>query len=142
MEAGIVVYQRQGNQLVGQWSHENEDGKLAKEIVHDVAPGSLEGDWPVEIFKHTGELFYSGRLHSSKFGDCLKLVWEGKLTNGGPLRFEGIGYAHGDLVSATFELVKLPSLHRRTAPNTAPSGLFPRPATICAAIRPVSIKQP
>jgi len=109
MQAGIVVYQRQGNQLVGQWSHESRGGKLMKEIVDDVAPGPLEGEWPVKIFDEAGELEYTGRLQSSKLGDCVKLVWEGNFVkNKTSLRFEGIGYAYGDLLSASFEPVKTP----------------------------------
>jgi hypothetical protein len=101
------LYQRQGNQLVGRWSHELNDGVLANEIVHDVAPGALEGDWPVEIFKPDGKPYFTGRLNSSKWGDCLKLAWKGSfLANGTSASFEGIGYASGpDTLSATFELI-------------------------------------
>jgi hypothetical protein len=106
MQAGIVVYQRQGNQLVGLWSHEDTKGALADEIVRNVPDGVLEGDWPVDIFAPGGELFFAGHLRTEKFGDCLKLVWEGKfLDSGQPGRFEGIGHARGDLLSATFEKV-------------------------------------
>ena len=109
MEAGIVVYQRQGNQLVGKWSHEKTNGKLADQIVRDVAPGPLEGDWPVEIYIQPNVLYFTGHLHSSKLGDCVKLVWQGNFKKDGtPGRFEGIGYEYGDLLSATFEEVKLP----------------------------------
>jgi hypothetical protein len=110
MQAGIVVYQRQGNQLVGQWSHEKTGGALANEIVHDVAPGPLEGDWPVEIFVPGGKLYFTGRLSSSKLGSCVKLIWEGSFVDDGkPGRFEGIGYASGaDVLSATFEEITAP----------------------------------
>src|SRR5262245_60525604 len=108
MQAGIVVYRRLGNQLVGQWSHEKTGGSLANEIVHEVAPNALEGDWPVEIFlppAPTGEIYFTGRLRSSNLGDCVKLVWEGNFVKDGkPARFEGIGMASGpDLLMATFE---------------------------------------
>jgi hypothetical protein len=107
MQAGIVVYQRKGNQLVGQWSHEKIEGALANEIVHDVAPGALEGDWPVEIFAPDGSLYFTGRLSSAKWGGCVKLSWQGSfLADGTSARFEGIGYASGpDLLSATFEQI-------------------------------------
>ena len=106
MQAGIVVYQRQGNQLVGRWSHQNNNGVLADEIVHDVAPGAVEGDWPVEIFEPNGKLQFTGRLNSSKWGDCVKLSWTGSLSNGTSASFEGIGTASGaDILSATFELI-------------------------------------
>lgn len=107
MQAGIVVYQRKGNQLVGQWSHEKTGGALASEIVHDVAPGALEGDWPVEIFDPLGKPYFTGRLNSSKWGGCVRLTWQGNfLDDGKSARFEGIGYASGaDMLSATFEQI-------------------------------------
>jgi len=113
MQAGIAVYQRQGDQLVGQWSHEDIGGALADEIVHGVAAGALEGEWPVDIFAPTGEIFFRGRLRSTKFGKCLRLEWEGSFVNdGAAARFEGIGHQSGsDFLSATFEQVdNLPSL--------------------------------
>ena len=113
MQAGIVIYRRHGNQLVGQWSHADEPigGMLANEIVHDVAPNALEGDWPVEIFAPPapgGPIYFTGRLRASKLGDCVKLVWEGTFVkDGAPARFEGIGLASGpDLLSATFEKIE------------------------------------
>jgi hypothetical protein len=106
MQAGIVVYQRQGNQLVGLWSHEEIGGAPASEIVHDVAPGPLEGDWPVEIFAPGGAPYFTGRLSSTKLGSCVKLIWKGSFLGGKPACFEGIGYASGaDTLSATFELI-------------------------------------
>jgi hypothetical protein len=107
MQAGIVVYQRKGDQLVGRWSHEKTGGALADEIVHDVAAGALEGDWAVEIFDPLGKPYFTGRLNSSKLGGCVKLIWDGSFVDGGKsARFEGIGYASGaDVLSATFEQI-------------------------------------
>ena len=110
MQAGIVVYQCQGNQLVGQWSHETTGGALANEIVHGVDPGPLIGDWAVEIFAPGGKPYFTGRLNSSTLGSCVKLIWEGSfLDDGKSARFEGIGYASSaDVLSATFEQITSP----------------------------------
>lgn len=109
MKAGIVVYKRDGTSLVGKWSHAKIDGKLADETVHDVPAGALEGNWPVKISGPAGQLYFTGRLTSVKFGDCLKLAWTGTFPDGKPGLFEGIGYATDrDSISATFEEIDQP----------------------------------
>jgi hypothetical protein len=105
VSAGIVFYRRSGNSLVGQWSHEDTGGALANEVIRDVPPDTLEGDWPVEISAPDGTNYFSGRVKLTKFGSCLSLVWEGAFVASGKLaRFDGIGYAiDADSLCATFE---------------------------------------
>jgi hypothetical protein len=103
VQAGIIVYRRNGASLVGQWTHENVNGISQKEIVHDVTHGTWEGDWPVEIFKD-GVRIFEGRLSSIKLGDCLKLTWKSDSSE-----FQGVGYAIDDeTAAASFEPVPCP----------------------------------
>jgi hypothetical protein len=78
MNAGIVIYRRQGTSLAGQWTHEQIGGALATELVSDVPPGPLTGTWPVQIFNPDGSLEFTGRLRSVGLGSSLSLTWEGK----------------------------------------------------------------
>jgi hypothetical protein len=100
LQAGIIIYQRSGTSLIGKWTHANVLGISQKEIVHDVPPGSWEGDWPVEIFQDDARIF-QGRLSSIKFGDGLKLTWKNDTSE-----FQGVGYAiDDDMAAASFEPV-------------------------------------
>jgi hypothetical protein len=111
MQAGIVIYRRSGTSLVGKWTHESVNGISQREIVHDVLPGTWEGDWPVEIYKDDAAIF-QGRLSSVKFGDCLKLTWKNDESE-----FQGVGYAiDAEMVAATFEPVP-------SAPDKPATGL-------------------
>jgi len=81
MKAGFVSYQRQGDQFVGKWSHENLGGKLADETVSGVAPGAVEGTWDVVIYNAPDpagnrSLMFEGTLSSEKCGESLK--WRGR----------------------------------------------------------------
>jgi hypothetical protein len=108
MEAGIVVYRRQGNELHGRWSHSNESGKLAVERIVGVEPGALTGNWPVEIREPDGRRLFSGYVESVPFGQCFKLTWRGSLfKTGAEVTFEGIGIAlDQDTLCSSFELVR------------------------------------
>ena len=108
MHAGLVIYKREGRSLVGQWSHENRGGMLAKETVDQVPAGALVGDWPVKTFSPDNRLLFSGRLKSVTLGGCLKLTWTGNLEEANePAEFEGLGYQiTDDLMFATFESTK------------------------------------
>ncbi|MGA9580965.1 MAG: hypothetical protein WBR13_03215 [Allosphingosinicella sp.] len=109
MIAGIVFYRRQGDELVGRWSHATLGGRLADERVAGVAPGAVTGTWPVEIWDPAGKPMFSGELESVRFGECLRLSWRGKLLPAGTTAlFEGIGCAlDADTLCATFEQVRL-----------------------------------
>jgi hypothetical protein len=100
-KSGIVVYRRKGTTLEGQWSHVRIDGKLAKEVVSDVPIGAYEGDWPVKVYMPDGQLQFTGRLRSTRLGDCLKLTWLGP---DGNAAFQGLGqHIDGELMAASFE---------------------------------------
>ena len=105
MKSGIVVYRRNGTTLEGRWAHTDFGGMLAKEIVSDVPVGAYEGDWPVEIFQPSGKPFFTGRLRSTRLGDCLKLTWQGSfVSNNSRGTFEGLGQQiDGELIAACFE---------------------------------------
>jgi hypothetical protein len=108
MLAGIVFYRRQGDALVGRWSHVQLGGRLADERVSGVAAGAVTGTWPVDISDPTGKPMFAGQLESVRLGDCLKLSWRGKLLPAGkPATFQGIGYViDSDSLCATFEEVQ------------------------------------
>jgi hypothetical protein len=106
MQSGIVVYRRNGTTLEGRWAHENTGAVLAKEIVSDVPIGACEGDWPVKIFIGNDDtLLFTGRLSSTRLGDCLKLTWQGNFVDGNkPGAFQGLGQQiDGELIAACFE---------------------------------------
>jgi hypothetical protein len=106
MKAGIVVYRRDGTSLSGQWTHEDTGGILAKELVQDVSPGPMVGEWPVEVFKPDGTEYFSGSLKSVSLGNSLILTWNGAMVNvpQQPAQFVGIGYQiDGNLMVASFE---------------------------------------
>ncbi|MEA3011335.1 MAG: hypothetical protein QOJ91_3027 [Sphingomonadales bacterium] len=119
MIAGIVFYRRQGDGLIGRWSHESLGGRLAEERVAGVAPGSFTGRWPVRIFDPAGKPMFAGQLESTRFGDSLKLSWRGKLMpDDKPALFEGIGYViDPDTMCASFEQVALKSDGEAEAPQ-------------------------
>ena len=103
MQAGIVVYRRGDGVLIGQWANEDTHGRLASEVVHDVPVDTWEGNWLVDIFVGD-ELVFRGTWNSVRFGDCLKLTWQGKLKDGAQKTYQGIGYAiDAETMAATFE---------------------------------------
>jgi len=102
--AGMVVYRREGNELVGKWCHQTTGGMLAREVVSGVAPGAVEGQWPVQIFNTDNSPMYSGTLKSQRLSDGLKLEWNGTFANGSTGKFIGIGQIlNSDLLVGTFE---------------------------------------
>jgi hypothetical protein len=108
INAGIVIYRRDGTSLSGQWTHQNTGGVLAKEMVHDVSPGPLVGNWPVEVFAPDGSQYFTGSLQSESLGASLTLTWTGAMVNAPqqPTQFVSIGYQIGsDLMVASFEPV-------------------------------------
>jgi mannose-6-phosphate isomerase-like protein (cupin superfamily) len=109
MRSGVVYYRREGNSLVGKWTHEDTSGRLGDEVVQNVEPGATEGAWPVEIYAPGGNLLFTGELKSTKLGDSLKLEWIGEFTEQrAEGRFSGIGIAlTNDLIVASFEQVAL-----------------------------------
>jgi hypothetical protein len=108
MEAGVIFYRRQGDELIGRWSHASKDGRLADERVVGVAAGSFTGTWPVEISDPDGAPMFEGMLESVSFGECFKLTWRGTLLKQGmEADFEGIGCAlDEDTLCSSFELVR------------------------------------
>jgi len=108
MQAGIVVYQRNGSTLAGKWTHQNVNGVAQQEVVHDVAPGAWEGDWPVEIFQN-GTRIFEGRLSSVRLGEGLKLTWKD-----GANEFQGVGFIiNDDMIAASLSR----SLRRKPGPS-------------------------
>jgi hypothetical protein len=105
MKAGIVGYKRVGETLEGEWTHEQTGGIRAREVVLDVAVGKVTGDWPVEIYRPDGALYYSGTLSVTTLGQSLKLAWTGAFREDGKqANFAGIGFVlNPDLIVATFE---------------------------------------
>jgi len=104
--SGIVVYRRNGTTLEGRWAHVSTGGLLAKEVVSDVPIGAYEGNWPVDILKpDENSPFFTGRLTSTRLGDCLKLTWQGSFVPGNAqATFEGLGQQIDDeLIAASFE---------------------------------------
>jgi hypothetical protein len=106
MKAGIVVYKRDGTSLSGQWTHEDTGGILARELVENVSPGPMVGDWPVVVFSPDGTEYFTGSLKSVSLGNSLILTWNGAMVNAPqqPARFVGIGYQiDSNLMVASFE---------------------------------------
>jgi hypothetical protein len=111
MEAGVIVYRRKGDELLGRWSHVVNDGRLANEWVGGVAPGSFTGTWPVKIWHPDGHPIFEGTLESVALGESFKLSWRGTLLDEAiEATFEGIGCAlDADTLCSSFELVKTPA---------------------------------
>jgi hypothetical protein len=106
MKARIVIYRRDGTSLSGQWTHQNTGGIFAKELVQEVSPGPMVGDWPIQVFMPGGTLYFSGNLKSVSLGNSLILTWNGAIVNAThrPAKFVGIGYQIDDnLMVASFE---------------------------------------
>ena len=106
INAGIVIYRRDGTSLSGQWTHQKIGGVLAKELVHGVSPGSMVGTWPVEVFAPDGSQYFTGSLQSVSLGNSLILTWNGAMVNAPetPAEFVGIGnQIDNDLMVASFE---------------------------------------
>ncbi len=108
MKAGVVVYKREDQNLVGQWSHELIKGDLALDVASNVPECNVEGDWPIKIFRPSGEFWWEGHLISARFNAALKLNWEGKFQSGDQAGkqgdFVGIGIvASPSLIVASFE---------------------------------------
>ena len=106
MKAGMVIYRRGGTFLSGQWARQDTGGILAKELVQDVSPGPMVGDWPVQVFMPDGTQYFTGSLKSVSFGDSLILMWSGAMVNAPQQRaeFVGIGYQiDSDLMVASIE---------------------------------------
>jgi hypothetical protein len=111
MDAGIVFYRRQGDELVGRWSHPSLGGMLADERVGGVEPGTFAGSWPVEISDPSGSPMFAGRLESVPLGQCFELRWDGEMLPArSPAQFVGIGCAlDADTLCATFEAARPPA---------------------------------
>ena len=106
INAGIVIYRRDGTSLSGQWTHQEIGGVFAKELVHGVSPGPMVGAWSVEVFAPDGSRYFTGSLKSVGLGKSQILTWNGAMANAPdkPVEFVGIGYQiDNDLMVASFE---------------------------------------
>lgn len=107
MVAGLVIYDRKGNDLEGRWTHQNLQGNFAREVVYDVQKDSFVGAWKVDIYVPDGALFWAGELTCERPGEAVSLRWEGAFAETGKRSsYVGIGdeLPNGTIV-ATFEEV-------------------------------------
>jgi hypothetical protein len=102
--AGIVLYEQKESGWVGQWSHVDTGGALCDEEVPGADLNALPGRWPVSIKGPGGSEIFAGTLMAHKLGECIALEWEGKLADGKPASFIGLGRRTGSTsLAATFQ---------------------------------------
>jgi hypothetical protein len=105
MKAGIVIYRRIGTSPSVQWAHQDTGGILTKEVVQDVPPGRMVGDWPVQVFMSNGTQYFTGSSKSVSLGDSL-LLTDRAMPNAPQHRAEFVGMGcqiDSDLMIASLE---------------------------------------